>query len=58
MELAETCRSRFENWPKNIPREAVIVTKLGESIPFKDFLYRVGCCWSIVARPTALAHEK
>jgi hypothetical protein len=38
MEIAETWRSLFENWPESIPREGVIVTTVGESIPFQDFL--------------------
>jgi hypothetical protein len=42
MEIAETWRSLFENWPESIPREGVIVTTTGDQIPFKDFLLSGG----------------
>jgi hypothetical protein len=38
MEIAEIWRSLFEGWPEHIPRQGVVVTTGGESIPFKDFL--------------------
>jgi len=42
MEIAETWRSLFENWPQNIDRQEVLVTTVGESIPFTNFLISGG----------------
>lgn len=38
MHTAEAWRTLFENWPEAIPRQGILITSFGESIPFRDFL--------------------
>lgn len=42
MDISESWRSIFENWPDVIKREGAVVTTQGESIPFVDFLISGG----------------
>ena len=38
MEISESWRTLFENWPESIPREGLLVTTFQETIPFTNFL--------------------
>lgn len=42
MTTSESWRSLFENWPESIPRQGLVVTSFGESIPFSDFMLSGG----------------
>jgi hypothetical protein len=42
MEMAESWRTFFENWPETIPREGLLVTIFNETIPFTGFLLSGG----------------
>lgn len=42
MEAADAWRSLFENWPESIPREGLLATTFGETIPFTGFLISGG----------------
>ena len=35
-------RELFENWPASLPPKGMVVTKLGENVPFVMFLLRPG----------------
>lgn len=42
METVEFWQSLFENWPDSIQRKGAVITALGESIPFINFLISPG----------------
>lgn len=39
LDAAESWRNLFENWPNIIPKQGIVVTTVGENIPFVNFLY-------------------
>ena len=38
MDACTVWKDFFRNWPDNLPREAVVVTTMGEQIPLAGFL--------------------
>ncbi len=42
MVFAESWRTLFENWPESIPREGIVTTMQGETIPFVNYLISGG----------------
>ena len=42
MDSSDSWRSLFENWPENIPKQGMIVTKFQETINFVGFLVSGG----------------
>lgn len=42
MDVADSWRMIFETWPREIPRNGMLVTTFGETIPFIDFLISGG----------------
>lgn len=42
MDAADAWRSLFENWPETIPREGMLVTAFGETVPFTNFMISGG----------------
>jgi len=38
----DTWRSLFENWPDAMPKQAMLVTTFGETIPFVNFMISGG----------------
>ncbi len=42
MDSVEAWRSLFENWPEQIDREGMVISKQGEVVVFEDFLVSAG----------------
>lgn len=42
MDASEHWRNLFENWPESLPKEGLLVTSFGESIPFVNFMISGG----------------
>lgn len=42
MDTAESWRSLFENWPESFPKEGLLITSFGETIPFVNFMISGG----------------
>ena len=42
MDLAASWRSLFQNWPKDIPKQGMVVTNYGETVPFVNFMVSEG----------------
>jgi len=42
MQSADDWRTLFESWPESIPRQGLIVTMQGETIPFVDYMISGG----------------
>ncbi len=42
MQTAEHWRNIFESWPESIPRQGILITMQGESIPFSSYLVSAG----------------
>lgn len=42
MQTAGHWRNIFEHWPESIPRNGIVVTQQGESIPFINYLISEG----------------
>ena len=38
MAAGESWHALFENWPESVPREGIVVTAQGETIPFVNYL--------------------
>lgn len=48
----------FENWPKNFPRQGVLVTDFQETIPFNDFRVNEGILLLQRERPDTIGARK
>lgn len=42
MDTGEYWKMLFEGWPADLPREGLLITTFGESIPFRDYLLSPG----------------
>ena len=42
MDTGEYWKKLFENWPAELPREGLLITTFGETIPFRDYLLSPG----------------
>lgn len=40
MEINQTWKSLFQDWPTELPRRGVVTTSLDEQIPFKGFMLK------------------
>lgn len=58
MAISDDWRGLFENWPEVIPREGLVVTTFGESIPFVDFLLSGGIVLLDRDKPDAAGGRK
>lgn len=48
----------FENWPRNFPRQGVLVTDFQETIPFNDFRVNEGILLLQRERPDTIGARK
>jgi hypothetical protein len=58
MNTGEYWRGLFENWPQSIPRQGMLVTSYGESIPFVNYLVSGGILLVERDKPDALGARK
>ena len=58
MNTGEYWRALFENWPQSIPRQGMLVTTFGESIPFVNYLISGGILLVERDKPDALGARK
>lgn len=55
---AETWLKLFENWPEQLPRQGQIVSQIGETIKFVDFLLGDGFVFIERDRPDTMGARK
>lgn len=51
-------RTLFENWPRNFPRQGVLITTFQESVPFNDFRVNEGILLLQRERPDTIGARK
>lgn len=58
MDTGDAWQSFFENWPASLPPQGIIVTTLGETIPFLRFMISSGVIALERDRPDTIGARK